>query len=214
MRVPKHIGVIPDGNRRWAVNKGLNKEQGYDEGLEPGLQLYKLCKEKGIEEITYYGFTMDNTKRPSSQTKAFTEACINAVKLLSQEDASLLVLGNSDSPLFPDELLPYTKRTQFGKGTVKINFLVNYGWHWDISNLIESKEALKSNYFGGLKSKDISRIDLVIRWGGRRRLSGLLPVQAVYADFYVVEDYWPDFKSQHFYDALEWYQQQDITLGG
>ncbi|SCY97114.1 undecaprenyl diphosphate synthase [Alkaliphilus peptidifermentans DSM 18978] len=214
MKVPKHIGIIPDGNRRWAQNKGLLKEQGYDKGLDPGLELYRLCKEKGVEEITYYGFTMDNTKRPANQTKAFIEACINAVNMLTAEDAALLVLGNTDSAMFPKELLPYTTRKQFGKGTIKVNFLVNYGWHWDLGHLIESKESLKSNYYGGLKSSDISRIDLVIRWGGRRRLSGLLPAQAVYADFYVIDEYWPDFKPQHFYDALDWYQHQDITLGG
>ena len=55
---------------------------------------------------------------------------------------------------------------------------------------------------------------MIIRWGGMRRLSGFLPVQSVYADFYVVDDYWPNFKEQHFIDALNWYQQQDVTLGG
>ncbi|MGB3933258.1 MAG: undecaprenyl diphosphate synthase family protein, partial [bacterium] len=56
--------------------------------------------------------------------------------------------------------------------------------------------------------------DLIIRWGGRRRLSGFLPVQSIYADFYVVDAYWPDFKAEHLFDALEWYSKQDITLGG
>jgi undecaprenyl diphosphate synthase len=65
-----------------------------------------------------------------------------------------------------------------------------------------------------LASADVSRIDLVVRWGGRRRLSGFLPVQSVYADFYVVDDLWPDYKPEHFYAALEWYQTQDVTLGG
>jgi undecaprenyl diphosphate synthase len=60
----------------------------------------------------------------------------------------------------------------------------------------------------------VSRIDLIIRWGGRRRLSGFLPVQSVYSDFYIIDDYWPDFKPEHFYQALEWYNKQDITLGG
>jgi len=57
-------------------------------------------------------------------------------------------------------------------------------------------------------------VDLIIRWGGRRRLSGFPPIQSVYADFFVVEDYWPDFKKEHFYNALNWYNEQDITLGG
>ena len=74
--------------RRWAVNNGLNKENGYEEGLDPGLKLFKICKSLGVEEITYYGFTVDNTKRPSIQTKAFIKACVDAVKMLSKEDAS------------------------------------------------------------------------------------------------------------------------------
>lgn len=64
MRIPNHIGIIPDGNRRWAVDHGMTKEKGYDKGLSPGLELFKLCEEIGIKEITYYGFTVDNTKRP------------------------------------------------------------------------------------------------------------------------------------------------------
>ncbi|MCU6396701.1 undecaprenyl diphosphate synthase family protein, partial [Enterobacter quasiroggenkampii] len=110
MRIPNHIGIIPDGNRRWAVDKGMTKERGYALGLDPGLMLFKLCKDAGVKEITYYGFTTDNTKRPANQREAFTEACINAVEMISKEDASLLVVGNTDSPMFPKKLLPYTKR--------------------------------------------------------------------------------------------------------
>lgn len=65
-----------------------------------------------------------------------------------------------------------------------------------------------------LYSKDISRIDLIIRWGGRKRLSGLLPIQSVYADIYTLDEMWPEFKKEQFIDALKWYDQQDITLGG
>lgn len=213
MRVPNHIGVIPDGNRRWAVNKGFSKERGYGEGLDPGLLLFKLCKEAGIKEITYYGFTTDNTKRPAVQREAFTDACIKAVKMLSKEDASLLVLGNSDSPMFPKELLPYTKRQTFGNGGMKINFLVNYGWEWDLNHL-KTGDISKKNISNYINSCDISRVDLIIRWGGRRRLSGFLPVQSIYSDFYVIDDYWPDFKPEHFFEALIWYNEQDITLGG
>ena len=93
MRIPNHIGIIPDGNRRWAVEHGMTKEKGYDRGLNPGLELYKLCEEVGIKEITYYGFTVDNTKRPTFQRLAFTKACIDAVNMLSKENADLLVLG-------------------------------------------------------------------------------------------------------------------------
>lgn len=129
MRIPSHVGVIPDGNRRWATNQG---------------------------------FTMENTKRTSIQTRAFQKACVQAAEMLLEQNANLLVLGNSKSNMFPKELLEYTKRRTINEDDIKVNLLVNYGWQWD----------LKEN---DIKSKDISRMDLIIRWGGRRRLSGFLP---------------------------------------
>lgn len=214
MRIPNHIGVIPDGNRRWALEQGMTKEKGYNKGLNPGLELFKLCEEVGIKEITYYGFTVDNTKRPKFQRLAFTKACIDAVDILSKENADLLVLGNTESDMFPKALLPFAiKRQRFGTGGIKVNFLVNYGWQWDLKNYF-SENNRKIDLLGNIKSRDISRVDLIIRWGGRRRLSGFLPLQSVYSDFYIIDEFWPDFKSEHFYGALEWYNNQDITLGG
>ncbi len=67
---------------------------------------------------------------------------------------------------------------------------------------------------GGLRSREVSRLDLIVRWGGGRRLSGFLPVQSVYADFYVRDEYWPDFEPDHFDQALAWFRKQDRTLGG
>lgn len=214
MRIPNHVGVIPDGNRRWAVGKGMSKDKGYVSGLDPGLILFRLCKELGIKELTYYGFTTDNTKRPATQRAAFTKACVDAVEMLAKEDAELLVVGNYNSPMFPKELLPYTKRKTIGKGGMKVNFLVNYGWEWDLGDLIDNKSNNRATITDCLKSNDISRVDLIIRWGGRRRLSGFLPVQSIYSDFYVVDDYWPDFNKEHVIKALEWYNTQDVTLGG
>ncbi|NLJ88482.1 MAG: undecaprenyl diphosphate synthase family protein [Epulopiscium sp.] len=199
-RLPNHIGIIPDGNRRWALSNNKEKHEGYKYGINPGFELYKICLDYGIKEMTFYGFTQDNTKRPPIQTKAFQEACVEAVMKLANKDANLLVIGNTNSPLFPKELLPFAnKRVLFGKGLMNINFLVNYGWKWDLINNA---------------SKAIPRIDLIIRWGGRRRLSGFLPIQSVYADFYVIDDLWPNFNKTHLDKALFWYQTQDITLGG
>ncbi len=212
-RLPKHIGIIPDGNRRWAEKNGMPKEAGYSFGIDPGFSLYEICLELGIPELTFYGFTVDNTKRPSVQKKAFQKACVDAVYKLANRDASLLVIGNTDSPQFPRELLPFTTRQTFGKGLIKINFLVNYGWKWDLNYGIKNSAA-RAKLHDVIASSEISRLDLIIRWGSRRRLSGFLPVQSIYADFYVVDEMWPDFKPVHFYQALEWYEKQDITLGG
>lgn len=202
-RIPKHIGIIPDGNRRWARQNGLRKEEGYAYGLEPGRKLLQAAKAHGIQELTYYGFTVDNCKRPKEQVSAFSDACVTAVKMLEREDADLYVIGNTGSPCFPAGLLPYTENRQkqeCRKKTLRVNFLVNYGWEWDMRN--------------GWASSRIPRIDLVIRWGGMCRLSGFLPLQTVYSDFYIVKELWPDFQETQFLDALKWYQEQDVTLGG
>ena len=214
-RLPKHIGIIPDGNRRWAVDQGLEKQDGYKFGIQPGVELYDVCIELGIKEMTFYGFTVDNTKRPSAQIKAFQKACVDAVERLANRDGDLLVIGNTQSPFFPKELLPYTKRTRFGKGLMRINFLVNYGWKWDLNYLLKKDDFnLNDDFIKRIASSDISRMDLIIRWGGRRRLSGFLPIQSIYADFYVLNEMWPDYNNAQIYKALEWYQDQDITLGG
>lgn len=211
-RLPGHIGFIPDGNRRWAVKHGLSREEGYLAGLAPALQLYHLCLELGIKEVSVYGFTKDNTHRSAVQRKAFQTATVEAVRMLSALDAVLVVIGDSSSPLFPKDLCPFTKRTVFGKGLIKVNFLVNYDWEWDLEQI--GRGSGKKSLMERIGSHDASRIDLVVRWGGRRRLSGFLPVQSVYADFYIVDALWPDFEPQQFYDALEWYDRQDVTLGG
>ncbi len=200
VRVPTHIGIIPDGNRRWAKRNGLGKEEGYTYGLEPALKLLQSAKRRGVKELTYYGFTVDNCKRPKEQVAAFSKACIRAAEIIKREGATLSVVGNDKSPMFPDELLPYLSRPAESGNKMRVNLLVNYGWEWDLKN--------------GWASREIPRIDLVIRWGGMCRLSGFLPVQTVYSDIYIVKDLWPDYKEKHFDDALEWYNKQDVTLGG
>jgi undecaprenyl diphosphate synthase len=199
--VPRHVGFIPDGNRRWAVQNGLSKEKGYENGIAPGLALFEACKTLGIEEVSVFGFTQDNTRRPSAQTSHFRSACVGFAREIFKRGAALLVLGDENSSQFPSELAAF--RTRQGDG-IKVNFLVNYGWEWDLNGLKE----------GALRSADVSRLDRIVRWGGGRRLSGFLPVQSVYADIFVIEALWPDFRPQHLETALSWLEQQDRTLGG
>jgi undecaprenyl diphosphate synthase len=199
--VPRHIGFIPDGNRRWAADRGLPKEAGYAHGVDPGLLLYEKCRERGVEEVSIYGFTQDNTKRVSVQKRAFSDACVTFAFDVASRGAALLVVGDETSAQFPTALKEFRRRRG---GGMKVNLLVNYGWEWDLAGLKN----------GGLRSDEVSRLDLIVRWGGGRRLSGFLPVQSVYADFYVRDEYWPDFEPQHFEHALTWFRQQDQTLGG
>jgi undecaprenyl diphosphate synthase len=200
-RVPLHIGFIPDGNRRWAAERGLPKAEGYAHGIAPGLTLYEQCKQAGIPEISVYCYTKDNLKRPSAQKEAFKAASVALAREIASRGAALLVVGDESSRQFPPELLDYRERRGTG---IKVNLLMNYGWEWDLAGLAD----------GGLRSSQVSRLDLIVRWGGGRRLSGFLPVQSVYADFYVRDEMWPDFKPDHFDAALRWFREQDQTLGG
>ncbi len=211
--MPRHIGVIPDGNRRWAVGRGMEKHEGYRFGLEPAFKLCDLCIRLGVEEITFYGFTQDNTKRPEVQRKAFQGVVVEAAGQLEDKDLALVVIGNTESSMFPPELLPLTKRTVFGRGLLKTNILINYSWQWDLERF-RSNEMKEGAIIGRLGSSEVSRIDLILRWGGRRRLSGFPPVQSVYSDMYVIDDLWPDYRDGHVLEALEWFQDQDATLGG
>jgi undecaprenyl diphosphate synthase len=199
--LPRHVGFIPDGNRRWAQAHAMPREAGYAEGIGPGLRLFERCQELGIEEVSVYGFTQDNTRRPGAQTVQFRAACVAFSHEIARRGAALLVVGDERSSQFPPELTRF--RTRQGSG-IKVNFLVNYGWEWDLDGLRE----------GALRSAAVSRMDMVVRWGGGRRLSGFLPAQSVYADIYVVDDYWPDFQPAHLESALAWYRLQDRTLGG
>jgi len=199
MRVPKHIGVIPDGNRRWAVGNGLSKEDGYFYGIQPGIDLLKRCIEYDVEEVSIYGYTVDNMKRSNKQSNAFKEACLEIVRLVSEFNCYLLICGKTNSDHFPEDLKKYSERTKIGEGGIKINILINYDWQYDLNHNISS---------------EISRMDLIIRWGGRRRLSGFLPRQSVYSDIYILDKYWPDYEDSDFTDSMEWYDKQDVTLGG
>lgn len=196
----------------------MKKEEGYDFGLRAGLVLFDLALELGIPELTFYGFTNDNTRRPAEQTAAFRRACVEAVERIAGREAAVLVVGNDASPLFPRELLPFRTRRVLGPGAprIRINFLVNYDWAWDVGLALEKggMGRSKKNLLQSIGSRDVSRLDLIVRWGGRTRLSGLLPLQSVYADLHTIDALWPDFEPKQFLGALDWYQRQDVTLGG
>lgn len=215
-RLPRHVGFIPDGNRRWADTRGLARGAGYAPGVEPGLRLLALCRELGIGEVSVYGFTKENVRRPREQVEAFRRACTDFALQAIRTGAALRVVGDARSSVFPDALRPFAQERS--SGDLRVNLLVNYGWQWDLSGVAEharsAGELSVSNLSDALASREVPRVDLVVRWGGRRRLSGFLPVQCAYADFYVIDTMWPSSRPEEFLDALAWFQTQDPTLGG
>ena len=214
-RLPRHIGFIPDGNRRWAKERGRPPHEGYAAGLEKGFALFEECKRLGIEEVSVYGFTHENTHRPTEQKLAFTSAVVEFAEAIVDTGAAVQVIGNVSSPAFPDRLREFAAERQ-GEG-LRVNLLANYGWEWDLrqaivrGNLPEAKGVPLMELLG---SRAASRVDLVVRWGGSQRLSGFLPVQTVYADYAFPPEYWPDYEPEQFHAALDWYAEQDVTLGG
>ena len=131
------------------------------------------------------------------------------------EGATLLVVGDSASPVFPEALLPFAENR--APGRLRFNLLVNYGWQWDLRQALRSAAAGEAagNIADALGSAHVSRIDLRVRWGGRQRLSGFLPLQCAYADFYALDTLWADMHVESQRDVLEWwYAVQDVTLGG
>lgn len=215
--IPSHIGIIPDGNRRWAEAHGLSKEEGYAQGIEPGKRLFEIGFDLGIKEVSVYAFTQENTHRNRKQIVAFQNACVKFIDWVKNKDVSILVVGDSSSALFPDKLKKYTVPGKDRAEKKKLNFLVNYSWKWDLNMIpinIGGEPLSKHNVLKNIGSHEVSRVDLILRWGGRRRLSGFLPLQSAYADIFVIDTLWPDFEPQQFYDALDWYEKQEITLGG
>ena len=213
-RIPRHIGVIPDGNRRWARGRGMSPGLGYAHGLPVGHQMLDDCRALGIEEVSIYGFTHENTHRPTEQKLAFIQACVDFAEEAVRRGSAVQVIGNTKSVAFPKALVPFVEERQ-GEG-LKVNLLANYGWEWDLREAIRNGATMpKGTPLGELiGSRIASRIDLVLRWGGCQRLSGFLPIQTTYADYAFPAELWPDYRTEQFHAALEWYSKQDVTLGG
>src|SRR5690606_20448763 len=150
------------------------------------------------------------------QVEAFREACTEFALQAAAAGAAVLAVGDSKSAMFPPALREFAEERS--PGDLRVNLLVNYSWQWDLFSAIERAKTHGGVTYSGvpkaLASGEVPRVDLVVRWGGRRRLSGFLPVQCAYADFYVIDSLWPDSQPEEFLDALAWYQVQDVTMGG
>ena len=213
--MPAHVGVIPDGNRRWAEARGLPKSAGYDRGIEPAKRFYDVVWDLGVQEVSSYVFTKENMHRPKEQVAAFTAAFVSFLDWIREKDVSVLLVGDTRSPAFPAGLEQLAVPEKDRDERRRLNLLVNYSWKWDVAEAVrQGGTGPGRDALGLIGSRHVSRIDLVVRWGGRSRLSGFLPLQSAYADLYVVDAMWPDFEVEHFHEALRWYSVQDVTLGG
>lgn len=207
--------MIPDGNRRWAVSRGLPASEGYAHGIDPGLRLLEDARALGIAEVSVYGFTKENVRRAADQVAAFRRACVETARRAVAAGMAVRVIGDTETASFPAELRGLAARRS--RGDLRVNLLVNYGWQWDLRAALArppTRRPTNREAAVALASGRVPRIDLVVRWGGRRRLSGFLPFQCAYADFHVVDTLWPDARGEELIGSLEWYRVQEATLGG
>jgi undecaprenyl diphosphate synthase len=142
---------------------------------------------------------------------------VEAVRRIYNEHIDVFLVGNTNSAMFPRELLEFTTSDQRchrvqNQHSGKLQLAMG---HWQ-SHRIAHRGDLSINDWAlqGMGSQKVSRIDMVLRWGGRRRLSGFLPIQTVYSDLYIFDECWPDYQVSHLHEALGWHQEQDVTWGG
>jgi undecaprenyl diphosphate synthase len=166
-RMPRYIGLIPDGNRRRPDESDLPRYVNHAPGIVP----------------------------------------------VSSEGVALLVIGDRHTRLSTDA--PEPPPTKHSPDDMRVHLLVHYGWQWDLSpSPARSRRTVRSDPLHAMAARGASRIDPIVRWGGRRRVSGSLPLQSANADVYVVDTLWLDMQSEGFIEALCWYARQDRTPGG
>jgi undecaprenyl diphosphate synthase len=231
-RLPAHIAVIMDGNGRWARRRGLPRVAGHRAGVEPVRVTVEACARLGIEALTLYAFSIENWKRPETEV----EALWHLLRLYIQKEMPLLVehgirltaIGRLDKlpAQVRRDLTVAMKRTAKGAG-LRLNVAINYGGRAEIvdavNHLIERARrdgALdrlrldESKIASALYTAGLPDPDLLIRTSGEMRVSNFLLWQIAYAELYVTDTLWPDFRLPDLLRAILEYQRRNRRFGG
>ena len=232
---PRHVGVMLDGNRRWAKEMGfVDPNDGHRVGAAKIEQLLRWCDESGIELVTLWLLSTDNLTRPAAELDPLLKIIEDVVTDLADEGRpwQLRIVGNSD--LLPAHTAAVLKtaveRTAGRTGGAKVNIAVGYGGRQEIIDAVRSllqQHAKEGTTFEHLAEVlDVDHIaahlytrgqpdpDLVIRTSGEQRLSGFLLWQSAHSEFYFCEAYWPDFRRVDFLRALRAYANRQRRFGG
>ncbi len=224
MKIPHHIGVIPDGNRRYAQVKNISLLQSYMRGADVALNTIEWARNVGVKHISFFGTSNENVlRRPVSEMTALRKGVLYFCKEVLASNTQLHLVGDirgiAQTPKERREFLAL----QGGKYTSG-NFVV----HADINYSGEIRSELRP-LFQAIKRHGLDRVrrspekfissagvppvDLVIRLGGKPRLSGFLPFQTTYAELYFRDELWGYFNNVMFAEALEWFSKQDRSMG-
>jgi undecaprenyl diphosphate synthase len=226
-RLPAHIAVIMDGNGRWAAQRHLPRVEGHRSGIESVRAVVEGCARLGVEVLTLYAFSVENWKRPPSEVsmlmlllKTYLRSELNT---LLKNDIRFRVVGRIED-LAPDvqrELRDAEEKTASSRGML-FNIALNYGGRAEIV------EATKKIVAAGLRPEDVDEQtfssylytagqpdpDLLIRTSGEMRVSNFLLWQIAYAEIWVTDTLWPDFRLRHLLEAILAYQKRERRYGG
>ena len=222
--LPRHLGIIMDGNGRWAKKRALPRPAGHKVGADVFKKISKECGRIGIEEVTFYAFSTENWKRPKEEVETlmhlFYDYLIEAKNDL-QTSGNLRVrfIGEEEGmhPKLLELMRDAEKETASRTGTL-INIAVNYGGRQEI---ISAVNRLIAQGKTSITEQDISEnvytapdCDLIIRPSGEERLSNFLLWQSAYSEFWSSDVLWPDFTEQDLHLALAAFEKRNRRFGG
>ena len=230
-KLPQHIAIIMDGNRRWAKQRNLDVRLGHKKGAETLENIVRYANKVGIKYLTVYAFSTENWKRSKEEVGALMLLLQNYLDDFSKEadteNIRIKILGNREglSVGLLKSLDNAMIRTKDNTG-LTFNVAFNYGGRDEIINAVRniSKEVKENNIniddineeliSSNLYTKDIPDPDLMIRTSGEVRTSNFLPWQLVYSEFYFTDKLWPDFTSDDLDEAISEYTKRTRKFGG
>jgi undecaprenyl diphosphate synthase len=213
--VPKHIGIIMDGNGRWAKQRNLPRTAGHHQGKENLRRILESCVEFGVEILTIYAFSTENWERPASEVRVLMSilnlVLDQEVKKLHKEGVQVRHIGKMEGvdPRLQKKILQACEITK-DNDTLTLNVAFNYGGRDELVHAVQQivrdgvpvdaiTEEVISQY---LYTGDQPDPDLIIRTGGEFRLSNFLMWQSAYAEYYATPIFWPDFDRGELLKAL------------
>jgi undecaprenyl diphosphate synthase len=226
-RLPQHVAVIMDGNGRWAAQRHLPRVEGHRAGIDSVRDIVETSARLGIQVLTLYAFSVENWKRPATEVSTLMSLLKRYLRLelntLLRNNIRFQVIGQQEA-LAPDirrELAAAEEKTAGNSGML-FNIALNYGGRAEIVEAVRrvlasgvSPEELDEQRFGEfLYTAGQPDPDLLIRTSGEMRVSNFLLWQIAYAEIWVTDTLWPDFRKRDLFEAILAYQKRDRRYGG
>jgi len=224
---PAHVGIIMDGNGRWAQIQGLPRASGHREGLETAKKIVAHASDLEISYLSLFVFSTENWRRSGEEVNFLLELIKKHLRAQYDfyRERSIRVVHSGDLGKLPsavrEEILLVESDTRLFNGMV-VNLLINYGGRDEIVRSVKrymtgggDANTLNEEYLStNLDHPELPELDLLIRTGGEVRLSNFLIWQAAYAELYFSNAYWPDWSATHLDEAILSYQERQRRFGG